>query len=156
MFASRLHCPAGRVPATYHGVFGSKPFGTSLGPLVISMARNLGAPFRIKLRTHTLLKLLYNFGMRRSDGWAASALNSLRRVAVLLGPFFGSTRAASILPSRPPTLAAAAHRSCQGWPRLRGHPKQGNRVKQFKLQLGPVDIRRYEGDSPESGKLNQG
>jgi hypothetical protein len=41
----------------------------------------------------------------------------------LLGPFFGSTRAASILPSRPPNLAAAARRACQGWPRLRGHPK---------------------------------
>jgi hypothetical protein len=40
-----------------------------------------------------------------------------------LGPFFGSTRAASILPSRPPNLAAAARRACQGWPRLRGHPK---------------------------------
>src|SRR5215813_11289660 len=38
------------------------------------------------------------------------------------GPFFGSTRAASILPSRPPNLAAAARRACQGWPRLRGHP----------------------------------
>src|SRR5712671_6775529 len=40
-----------------------------------------------------------------------------------LGPFFGSTRAASILPSRPPNLAAVARRACQGWPRLRGHPK---------------------------------
>jgi hypothetical protein len=40
-----------------------------------------------------------------------------------LGPFFGSTRAASILPSRPPNLAAGARRACQGWPRLRGHPK---------------------------------
>jgi hypothetical protein len=39
------------------------------------------------------------------------------------GAFFGSTRAASILPSRPPILAAAAHRACQGWPRLRGHPQ---------------------------------
>src|ERR1700684_1437647 len=38
------------------------------------------------------------------------------------GAFFGSTRAASILPSRPPSLAAAARRACQGWPRLRGHP----------------------------------
>ena len=25
-------------------------------------------------------------------------------------------------PSRPPNLAAAARRACQGWPRLRGHP----------------------------------
>ena len=41
----------------------------------------------------------------------------------LLGPFFGSTRAASILPSRPPNRAAVARRACQGWPRLRGHPK---------------------------------
>jgi len=40
-----------------------------------------------------------------------------------LGPFFGSTRAASILPSRPPDPAAAARRACQGWPRLRGHPQ---------------------------------
>ena len=38
-------------------------------------------------------------------------------------PFFCSTRAASILPPRPPNLAAAARRACQGWPRLRGHPK---------------------------------
>src|SRR6267154_4132324 len=38
-------------------------------------------------------------------------------------PFFGSTRAASILPSRPPNRTAAARRACQGWPRLRGHPK---------------------------------
>jgi hypothetical protein len=41
----------------------------------------------------------------------------------MVDPFFGSTRAASILPSRPPNLAAAARRACQGWPRLRGHPK---------------------------------
>jgi hypothetical protein len=40
-----------------------------------------------------------------------------------LTSFFGSTRAASILPSRPPDLAAAARRACQGWPRLRGHPQ---------------------------------
>ena len=40
-----------------------------------------------------------------------------------VGPFFGSTRAASILPSRPPNRTAAARRACQGWPRLRGHPK---------------------------------
>src|SRR6202140_173562 len=38
-------------------------------------------------------------------------------------PFFGSTRAASVLPSRPPNRTAAARRACQGWPRLRGHPK---------------------------------
>jgi len=25
--------------------------------------------------------------------------------------------------SRPPDLAAAARRACQGWPRLRGHPQ---------------------------------
>src|SRR6202521_5696267 len=42
---------------------------------------------------------------------------------ILLGPFFGSTRAASILPSRPPNRTAAARKACQGWPRLRGHPK---------------------------------
>src|SRR5258707_13619068 len=40
-----------------------------------------------------------------------------------VGPFFGSPRAASILPSRPPNRTAAARRACQGWPRLRGHPK---------------------------------
>src|SRR5258708_28986768 len=40
-----------------------------------------------------------------------------------VGPFFCSTRAASILPSRPPNRTAAARRACQGWPRLRGHPK---------------------------------
>src|SRR6266849_2132143 len=39
-----------------------------------------------------------------------------------LGPFFGSTRAASILPSRPPNLTAAARRACQGWPRLSRPP----------------------------------
>ena len=39
-----------------------------------------------------------------------------------LGPFFGSTRAASILPPRPPKLAAAARRACQGWPRLSRPP----------------------------------
>jgi hypothetical protein len=38
-------------------------------------------------------------------------------------PFFGSTRAASILPSRPRNRTAAARRAFQGWPRLRGHPK---------------------------------
>ena len=38
-------------------------------------------------------------------------------------PFFGSTRAASILPSRPPNLAAAARRACQGWPRLSRPPE---------------------------------
>src|ERR1700691_1212395 len=27
------------------------------------------------------------------------------------------------LPSRPPKSAAAARRACQGWPRLRAHPK---------------------------------
>jgi len=43
--------------------------------------------------------------------------------SVSLDPFFGSTRAASILPSRPPNCTAAARRACQGWPRLRGHPK---------------------------------
>src|SRR5262249_17391427 len=49
----------------------------------------------------------------------------VRQTSPLLtpGPFFGSTRAASILPSRPPNLAAAARRACQGWPRLRGHPQ---------------------------------
>src|ERR1700719_4437107 len=45
------------------------------------------------------------------------------RFPVLLDPFFGSTRAASILPSRPPNRAAAARRACQGWPHLRGHLK---------------------------------
>jgi hypothetical protein len=38
-------------------------------------------------------------------------------------PFFGSIRAASILPSRPPNLAAAARRAYQGRPRLRSHPQ---------------------------------
>ncbi len=40
-----------------------------------------------------------------------------------LPAFFCSARAASILPSRPRNSAAAAHRACQGWTRLRGHPK---------------------------------
>ena len=35
-------------------------------------------------------------------------------------PFFCSTRAACILPSRPQILAAVARRACQGW---RSHPK---------------------------------
>src|SRR4051812_5387755 len=37
----------------------------------------------------------------------------------LLGPFFGSTRAASILPPRPQSSDADARRSCQGRPPLR-------------------------------------
>ena len=41
---------------------------------------------------------------------------------LLKGAFFCSTRAASILPSRPPNVTAAARRACQGWRRLRGHP----------------------------------
>ena len=40
-----------------------------------------------------------------------------------IDPFFGSTRAASILPSRPLSLSAAARRACQGWPRLSRPPE---------------------------------
>ena len=59
--------------------------------------------------------------LRRSDpgsGRVACFQNQLRFLVLFLGSFFCSTRAASILPSRPPNLAAAAHRACQGWPRL--------------------------------------
>jgi hypothetical protein len=44
-----------------------------------------------------------------------------------LGQFFGSTRAASILPSRPLNLAAAERSACQGWPRL-PRPPEGLRL----------------------------
>jgi hypothetical protein len=59
------------------------------------------------LPTHILLKLRYNFDIWQRDGWAVGALSALRRVAVLLGPFFDSTRAASILPDRQPPHAGA-------------------------------------------------
>jgi hypothetical protein len=55
-----------------------------------------------------------------SGSWLSS-LNVLRPGP--LRPFFSSTRAASIPSSRPPDLAAGARRGCQGWTRLRGHPK---------------------------------
>ena len=57
------------------------------------------------------------------QGWRAGTLSICLAFSFSWGPFFGSTRAASILPSRPPDGAAAARRACQGWPRLRGHPK---------------------------------
>jgi len=46
-----------------------------------------------------------------------------RMPAQSIGPFFGSTRAASILPPRPLSLSAAARRACQGWPRLSRPPE---------------------------------
>src|SRR5271169_5057582 len=60
-----------------------------------------------------------------TPGWNCLKTSSLKLSVFSLswGAFFGSTRAASILPSRPPNLGAAARRACQGWPRLRGHPQ---------------------------------
>src|SRR5271154_2152180 len=57
-----------------------------------------------------------------TPGWNCLKTSSLKLSVFSLswGAFFGSTRAASILPSRPPNLGAAARRACQGWPRLRG------------------------------------
>ena len=59
------------------------------------------------------------------DPWQLDLFSKLRRsdAGLFLRPFFSSTRAASILPSRPPNRTAVARRACQGWPRLRGHPK---------------------------------
>jgi hypothetical protein len=54
--------------------------------------------------------------------WMRSSGGTLSICAVFFGPFFGSTRAASILPSRPQFSQPHARRACQGWPRLRGHP----------------------------------
>src|ERR1700730_15499944 len=58
-----------------------------------------------------------------SDGVELGEDRRFPWVLVRWFPFFGSTRAASILPSRPRNRTAAARRACQGWPRLRGHPK---------------------------------
>ena len=44
-------------------------------------------------------------------------------IAIAARQFFGSTRAASILSSRPPILAAAVRRGSQGWPRLPRPPE---------------------------------
>jgi hypothetical protein len=53
------------------------------------------------------------------------AARPVQQTSTLLtaGQFFGSTRAASILPSRPLNLAAVARRACQGWPRLSRPPE---------------------------------
>jgi hypothetical protein len=85
--------------------------------------RGTGGDWLRELRIHN------NWPSPRSPGrWAFThriwmLWEFARFVVFFLGPFFGSTRAASILPPRPPNLAAAARRACQGWPRLRGHPQ---------------------------------
>src|SRR5260370_19298422 len=68
-------------------------------------------------------KSCFGQGLRVDEMVAAVLCASAPPSVSLGGPFFGSTRAASILPSRPPHLTAVARRACQGWPRLRRHPK---------------------------------